>query len=139
MTRRSDVFIPLKGRVRYARRKNADLFVSIHADSIKRKDPKVRGATVYTLSEKASDREAQALANSENKSDILAGVELSGGSDDVTSILIDLARRETKNHSVAFANILMAAMSKSTIVKKNPIRYANFVVLRAPDVPISIG
>ncbi len=136
MTRRSDVFIPLKGRVRYARRKNADLFVSIHADSIKRKDPTVRGATVYTLSEKASDAQAQAAANSENSSDVLAGVDTLPEIEDATKIiLLDLIKRETKNHSVAFANILMEAMRRSTIVKKHPIKYANFVVLKAPDVP----
>ncbi len=135
MTRSTDVFIPLTGRVKFARKRKADLFVSIHADSIKRKDPTVRGATVYTLSERASDEEARAFAQSENRSDVLAGVDVSAQSTTVTNILIDLAKRETKNHSVAFANILIDSIRGSTIVKKDPIRYANFVVLRAPDVP----
>ena len=135
MTRRTDVFIPLKRRVEYARRRQADLFVSIHADSIKRKDPKVRGASIYTLSEKASDAEAQALAKSENSSDILAGVDLPSHSSVVTNILFDLAKRETQNHSIAFANILVTSLRGTTIVKQNPIRSANFVVLRAPDIP----
>ncbi len=135
MTRSTDVFIPLTDRVKIARRRKADLFVSIHADSIKRKDPTVRGATVYTLSEKASDDEARAFAQSENSSDVLAGVDVSAQSTTVTNILFDLAKRETKNHSVAFANILMNSIRGTTIVKKNPIRFANFVVLRAPDVP----
>ncbi|MGH1350191.1 MAG: N-acetylmuramoyl-L-alanine amidase [Methyloligellaceae bacterium] len=135
MTRSTDVFIPLTGRVKFARKRKADLFVSIHADSIKRKDPTVRGATVYTLSEKASDDEARAFAQSENRSDVLAGVDVSSQSTTVTNILYSLAKRETKNHSVAFASILIDSIKGSTIVKKNPIRYANFVVLRAPDVP----
>lgn len=135
MTRTTDVFIPLRGRVKFARKNNADLFVSIHADSIARKDASVRGATIYTLSEKASDEQARLLAISENRSDVIAGVDLSDNSDAVSDILIDLARRETKNHSVAFANILINSMREATIVRKEPLRFANFVVLRAPDIP----
>ncbi|MEM7620732.1 MAG: N-acetylmuramoyl-L-alanine amidase [Pseudomonadota bacterium] len=135
MTRSTDVFIPLRGRVKFARDKDADLFVSLHADSIARQDASVRGASVYTLSENASDEQARLLALAENKSDIIAGVDLSDNSDAVSDILIDLARRETKNHSVAFANILINSMREATRVKKEPLRFANFAVLRAPDIP----
>ncbi len=136
MTRSTDRFIVLQNRVRIARRKHADLFVSVHADSIARKDPTVRGASFYTLSERASDEEARLIALRENQSDILAGVDIDAGEgQEVKNILLDLVRDETKKHSVAFANMLSTSMKRKTIVKQHPIKHANFVVLRAPDVP----
>ncbi len=136
MTRETDVFVPLRERVQFARQRAANLFVSIHADAVPhRKAKDVRGATVYTLSEKASDKEAKELAAKENRSDIIAGVDLPATSDEVTSILIDLAQRETKNHSIAFATLLAQNLKRKTRVKKDPLRFANFRVLKAPDVP----
>lgn len=133
LTRDTDIFIELRERVAIARRHDADLFISVHADSIERRD--VRGASVYTLSEKASDSEAARLARKENAADIIAGVNLGGDSDDVRNILIDLAQRETKNLSVRFAQTVIPKMSKVTRVLRNTHRFAGFRVLKAPDVP----
>ena len=136
LTRSIDTFIPLAGRVKIARKKEAQLFISVHADSLpKRKAKGVRGATVYTLSDKASDAEAKQLALKENRSDILAGVELPEKSNPVTSILIDLAQRETKNHSIAFAKTLLTYLKDTGRLNKKPHRSANFRVLTAPDIP----
>ncbi|MDH3241842.1 MAG: N-acetylmuramoyl-L-alanine amidase [Alphaproteobacteria bacterium] len=133
LTRRRDVFIRLRGRIARARAAGADLFLSLHADSLD--DHRVRGASVYTLSEKASDKEAEALAASANKSDLIAGVDLSHNSKQVTDILIDLAQRETMNHSVRFARLLVKEMQKSTRFLRKSHRFAGFAVLKAPDVP----
>ena len=133
LTRDTDIFIELRERVNIARRHGADLFISVHADSIERRE--VRGASVYTLSEKASDSEAARLARKENAADIIAGVNLGGDSDDVRDILIDLAQRETKNLSVRFAQTVIPKMSKVTRVLRNTHRFAGFRVLKAPDVP----
>lgn len=133
LTRATDMFIPLGGRVEIARKAGADLFISIHADSIV--DPNVRGATVYTLSARASDKEAEKLAAKENKADIISGINLGGESPDVTNILIDLAQRETKNYSAEFAQTAVREMSKTVFFRSNFHRFAGFVVLKAPDVP----
>ncbi len=133
MTRNKDTFVRLRDRVRYARERDADLFISIHADAIRRGD--ARGATIYTLSEKASDKEAEALARKENRSDIIAGIDLGDANDEVTGILIDLAQRETKNHSVDFAKHVVKSLSRVTRMNKRPHRFAGFRVLKAPDVP----
>jgi N-acetylmuramoyl-L-alanine amidase len=133
MTRDSDAFIGLRDRVDIARRSRADLFISLHADSIDRSG--IRGASVYTLSEKASDAEAARLAESENAADVIAGANLSGESAEVRDILIDLAQRETKNFSVNFAKTLTSQLSRETGVTERPHRYAGFKVLKAPDVP----
>ncbi|MGD1934994.1 MAG: N-acetylmuramoyl-L-alanine amidase, partial [Candidatus Phaeomarinobacter sp.] len=133
LTRDKDIFIELRERVAIARRRNADLFISVHADSIERRD--VRGAAVYTLSEKASDAEAARLARKENEADVIAGVNLGGDSDDVRDILIDLAQRETKNLSVRFAQTVIPKMSEVTKILRNTHRFAGFRVLKAPDVP----
>lgn len=136
MTRKVDSYIPLRKRVDIGRKNNADLFISIHADSLAGRYAKsVAGATVYTLSEKASDDEAKSLATKENRSDIIAGVELPSQSSDVTNILIDLAQRETKNLSIGFADTLLASMKGKTKIRKKGRRYAGFRVLKAPDVP----
>ena len=116
-----------------ARRHNADLFISVHADSIERRD--VRGASVYTLSERASDAEAARLARKENDADVIAGGNLGGDSDEVRDILIDLAQRETKNLAVRFAQTVIPKMSEVTKILRNTHRFAGFRVLKAPDVP----
>ena len=133
LTRSDDTFIPLAGRVKFARDHHADLFVSLHADSVRQ--AYVRGATVYTLSEKASDRLAAQIAEKENQSDILAGLEYEHESDDVADILVDLTRRETKNFSVFFANTLVGELRAAVKLINNPHRSAGFHVLKAADVP----
>jgi N-acetylmuramoyl-L-alanine amidase len=134
MTRVDDNFVKLDDRVRIARDAAADLFISIHADSLA--DPfGVRGATIYTLSETASDAEAARLAEKENRADIIAGVDLASETDDVADILIDLARRETKVFSMRFAHNLVTSVKPVIRLNKNPARAASFVVLKAPDVP----
>jgi len=136
MTRSVDSYISLRKRVDFGRQKYADLFISLHADYLSGRYAKsVAGATVYTLSEQASDEEAKALAAKENRSDIIAGVELSSESSDVTNILIDLAQRETKNLSIGFADTLLAGLNGKTKIRKKGRRYAGFRVLKAPDVP----
>lgn len=134
LTRESDIYIPLRERVEIARGYQADLFISLHADS--NPDAGVSGASVYTLSESGSDREAAALARKENQSDIIAGVDLSGENSPVASILIDLAQRDTINKSVRFAEAVVGELGHATgILQKEPHRSAAFVVLKAPDVP----
>ena len=112
MTRTDDTFIPLVDRVRMARIRQAALFVSIHADALRKGEGEAQGATVYTLSETASDAEAARLAESENRADVIAGIDLSHEPDDVADILIDLAQRETKAFSVHFAKALVGDMRK---------------------------
>jgi N-acetylmuramoyl-L-alanine amidase len=133
LTRSRDVYIPLRERFGLAREKGAELFISLHADS--HNDPLTRGASVYTLSEKASDAESAALAAKENKSDIIAGVDLSKQSNVVSNILIDLAQRDTKNMSTRFATLLVRELKDQTMLLGNTHRYAGFAVLKAPDVP----
>ena len=133
LTRDSDRFIRLRDRVKFARQKGGHLFISVHADSIKR--GRASGSTVYTLSDKASDREAAALAAKENRADIIAGVTLKKESNAVTGILIDLAQRETKNHSIHFARQLVERIRGVSKVRKKSMRQAGFRVLKAPDVP----
>jgi len=133
MTREADEFVTLKERVRKARHASADLFIAIHADKVR--GPTARGATVYTLSEKASDAEAEALARKENLADVIGGVDFGGGSEEVTDILIDLTQRETKNHSMFFAKKAVRELKPITIMTGRPLRSAGFVVLKAPDVP----
>ena len=136
LTREIDVYVPLRERVAFARRNGASLFISIHADSVPgRFSRKASGATVYTLSERASDSEARALAAKENRSDIIAGVDLPNESDEVTNILIDLAQRETKNLSITFAGTLISGLKGDTPLRKKTHRFAGFRVLKAPDVP----
>jgi N-acetylmuramoyl-L-alanine amidase len=136
MTRSDDTFIPLAERVRFARSRNAALFVSIHADSIPKSEGQAEGATVYTLSENASDAEAARLAEAENKADVIAGVDLTAEPDDVANILVDLAQRETKTYSTLFARTVVGEL-KATAARlhKHPLKAAGFKVLTAPDVP----
>lgn len=133
MTREADEFLRLDDRVRIARQHDADLFISIHADTINVKG--IRGATVYTVSDTASDEEAQALADRENLSDQLAGVAIEEENRQVADILIDLIRRETHAFSIRFARSLVGELATSVGLIKNPHRSAGFKVLKAPDVP----
>ena len=133
MTRDADVFVKLGDRVAGARRVEAELFVSLHADAIKNR--RHRGASVYTLSADSSDGEAAALAEKENRADIIAGLDLSRQDDVVSQILIDLAQGETMNLSVQFANLLIPEIAKNAAVLRNSRRQAGFAVLKAPDVP----
>ena len=133
MTRSDDTFLTLKDRVRVARENEADLFIAIHADTVRGEE--ARGATIYTLSEKASDAEAEALAHKENRADIIAGVDLGTENEEVTDILIDLVQRESKTHSLVFAKKAVAEMKPVTAFTGKPMRSAGFVVLKAPDVP----
>ena len=135
MTRSDDTFIPLTERVRIARQLKASLFISIHADSVPRSEGQAEGASVYTLSEHASDAEAARLADTENKSDIIAGVDLSAEPGDVANILIDLAQRETKTFSVQFARTVATDIKPVAPLHLHPVKSAGFIVLKAPDVP----
>lgn len=140
LTRDSDVFLRLNERVQKARNYGADLFVSIHADTINMNA--MRGATVYTISDQASDDLAKALADRENKADLLDGLP-PDEAPEITDILIDLARRETLFFSVNFADRVVLSLERDNInLIKNPHRYAGFQVLKAPDIPsvlIEIG
>jgi len=133
MTRSDDTFLKLSERVKIARENQADLFIAIHADTVR--GPEARGATIYTLSEKASDAEAEALAHKENRADLIAGVHLEAESEAVTGILIDLVQRESKTHALVFARKAVAEMKPVTPFTGKPIRSAGFMVLKAPDVP----
>ena len=135
MTRTDDTYVPLDERVRIARAAGASLFVSIHADSLPHKEGDAQGATVYTLSNKASDAQAAELADKENGSDIVAGVDLKSEPNDVAGILIDLAQRETKTFSMQFAHDIIGDMKGVARLHKDPLKSAGFRVLRDPDVP----
>jgi N-acetylmuramoyl-L-alanine amidase len=135
MTRSDDTFVQLADRVRFARTRSAQLFISIHCDALVRGSGAADGATIYTLSDQASDAEAQRLADAENRADIIAGVNLSAEPDDIADILIDLAQRETKAFSSAFARSVVGELKNATRLHKNPMRSAGFRVLKAPDVP----
>lgn len=133
LTRRDDTFIRLRERVALARAAGAQLFISLHADAIG--DREVSGLSVYTLSETASDREAEALATKENKADVIAGMDLSTESKEVSNILIDLAQRETKNLSARFAGGLVRELHDDVRNVNKAHRFAGFAVLTAPDIP----
>jgi N-acetylmuramoyl-L-alanine amidase len=135
MTRTDDTFIPLADRVKIARNQSAALFVSIHADALPRREGDAQGATIYTLSDRASDAEAERLAEAENKADAIGGVNLTEEPTDVADILIDLAQRETRTFSNRFARLLIGDMKTTTRMHKHPLKSAGFKVLKAPDVP----
>ncbi|MFZ0348960.1 MAG: N-acetylmuramoyl-L-alanine amidase [Pseudolabrys sp.] len=135
MTRSEDEFIALGERVRFARSRNAALFVSVHADALPKREGLAEGATVYTLSENASDAEAARLAETENKADVIAGVDLTAEPDDVANILVDLAQRETKTFSMQFARTVVEELKSAARLHKHPLKSAGFKVLLAPDVP----
>ncbi|THK39952.1 N-acetylmuramoyl-L-alanine amidase [Ensifer sp. MPMI2T] len=133
LTRDRDEFLSLPQRVQIARQRGANLFVSVHADTLKQKD--IRGATVYTISDKASDHLAASLAERENLSDEIAGVPLQSEPAEVADILIDLTRRETQAFSVNLARTVVSSFEGQIKLINNPHRHAGFRVLQAPDVP----
>ncbi|MCB1591307.1 MAG: N-acetylmuramoyl-L-alanine amidase [Alphaproteobacteria bacterium] len=134
LTRENDSFVKLANRVSFARKHNANLFVSIHADTIHK--PNVSGTSVYTLSKKASDAQTEKLAEKENRADLIAGIDLSTEDEQVVNILYDFARTETMNESKFFANTLVRQMKNANVnLLENPSRHAGFAVLKAPDVP----
>ena len=133
LTRRTDQFIPLQGRVAFARAVHGDVFVSVHADAIPNRQ--VRGASVFTLSENASDSAAAALAARENGADMVGGIDLGSQSPEVSNILLDLARRQTNNLSVSFARELVSKLGSEVRLLEHSHRSAGFAVLKAPDIP----
>jgi N-acetylmuramoyl-L-alanine amidase len=135
MTRTEDAFVALAERVSFARERKAALFISVHADALERGDGDAQGATIYTLSETASDAAAASLAEVENRADVIAGLDIAPEATDVADILIDLAKRETKTFSLQFARTLVGELKNATRLHKEPMRSASFVVLKAPDIP----
>jgi len=135
MTRSDDSFVPLAERVRIARLRQAQLFISIHCDALARGDGEAEGATIYTLSDHASDAEAARLADAENRADVISGVDLSVEPDDIADILIDLAQRETRTFSTQFAQHVVKSLKGAARMHKHPLKSAGFRVLKAPDVP----
>lgn len=133
LTRDHDMFLPLAERVRIARENKASLFVSIHADTLAAAH--VEGATVYTVSERASDAEAARMAEKENLADQAAGLESKADADEVGDILFELTRRETRSYSRQFSHSLISFWKEVGAINKNPNRSAGFVVLKAFDVP----
>lgn len=133
LTRDDDTFLALSERVTIARQQSANLFISIHADTLKQKG--IRGATVYTMSDRASDRMAQDLAERENLSDQVAGVVMPSAQPEVADILLDLTKRETQAFSVTLAENIVSSFEGQVGLINNPHRYAGFMVLRAHDVP----
>jgi N-acetylmuramoyl-L-alanine amidase len=133
MTRSDDSFVSLKNRVKFAREQQASLFIAIHADTVRGQT--ATGTTVYTLSEKASDAESAALAQKENKVDLIAGLDFAQENEDVADILIDLVQRESKNHALLFSKKALEQLKGTTTLTGKPLRSAGFLVLKAPDVP----
>ena len=133
LTRSQDVFIPLHGRVDIAQRRGAALFMSLHADALA--DPRVRGASVYTLSDTASDAQTAALARRENSADRFGGPDFHGVPPAVANILGSLVRQETRSGSVRIAHRLVGALQPGVGMLANPSRRAGFMVLRAADIP----
>ena len=133
LTRDSDEFIRLRDRIAKARQLGGQVFISLHADSLRLTE--LRGASIYTLSEQASDEEAAKFAALENKADVLSGADLSQHDAVVATILIDLAQRDTNNKSIAFADILAEELAGVTSLVKRHRRFAGFAVLKSPDVP----
>ena len=134
LTRSDDRFLVLEERAEIARRLGADLFLSIHADSAGG-ERGTRGATVYTLSERASDAESELLASRENSADLVNGVSLAGQSDAVSAILFDLSTRRAQEEAVEFAGLIVREGQGRILFHPDTRRSANFVVLRSPDMP----
>ena len=133
LIRDKDEFISLSERVVIARQRGAQLFISLHADTLRQKD--IRGATIYTISDKASDALAAGLAERENLSDGIAGMEIADEPAEVTDILLDLTRRETQAFSIRMAETVRDSFEGQIGLINNPLRHAGFRVLQAPDVP----
>jgi N-acetylmuramoyl-L-alanine amidase len=136
LTRSEDEFIALQDRVARARAANGDLFLSIHADAIP--DAQVRGASVFTLSEKASDAVSAALAARENHADVIGGINLATQSREVSDILLDLSRRQTNNLSLGLAQELVTKLGTEVRMMDHSHRSAGFAVLKAPDIPSAL-
>ena len=138
LTRRKDVFVSLDQRLKFSHDKQSDLFVSLHADSIEKSSwaTKISGATVYTLSERASDEQARLMAEKENASDLLAGLPTTTTeNDEVRNILIDLMKRETASFSSEFARFVRSNLKKSVKLSRRPMRSAAFKVLKQTNTP----
>lgn len=133
MTRSTDVFIPLRQRVAIARNYHADLFVSLHADSTYNRN--AQGFSIYTLSETASDKEAEALAERENKADIIDGMDFSDNSPEINDVLISLSQNDSRNKSSKFAGYVVSNAQKQVKLVSNAHKFAGFAVLKAPDIP----
>ena len=133
LTRQGDIFVPLRERVARARVAHAELFLSVHADALP--DTEMRGLSVYTLSDQASDRETAALAARENKDDFVSGIHLRRVRRDIAPVLLDMARRETNNRSLLLARAIVSELGRAVPLLERPHRAAGFVVLTAPDVP----
>ena len=133
LTRGRDIFIPLDDRVGRAQRQGAALFVSMHADALA--DRSVRGASVYTLAQTASDAQTAALARTENSADRFLGRQWQGTSPEVSRILASLVRQETRGGSVRLARGLVGSLDRDIPMLPNPDRHAGFVVLKAADIP----
>lgn len=136
MTRTRDVYVRLRDRFEIAHRNKAEMFISLHADSIGSKN--IRGGSIYTLSNKASDKEAEDLANKENKSDILAGEDLTKYPSEVSRVLIDLAQSDTNRESWYLAKMLVGELKKNIKLLRTSHRYAGFAVLKSPNVPSAL-
>ena len=135
MSRSNDDFVSLEDRVIRARTIGADLFISVHADALPQRSE--RGASVFTLSEKASDKEAALVAQRENDSDRVAGVKYTADPE-VNEILFDLARRQTNNLSLQLAQRLVVELGHHVRLLNHTHRSAAFVVLKAPDIPSAL-
>lgn len=133
LVRDKDQYLSLSERVTIARQNHASLFISLHADTLKQKD--IRGATVYTISDKASDRLAGEVADRENNSDQIAAADTQAQPAAVTDILMDLTRRETQAFSISLAQDVLSSFNGQVSTINNPHRHAGFRVLQAPDVP----
>ncbi len=133
LTRSTDIFIPLRRRVQIARGYHADLFISIHADSTVNR--KAQGFSIYTLSETASDKEAEALAERENKADIIDGMDFSDNSPEINDVLISLSQNDSRNKSSKFATYVVNEVKRNVKMVNNAHKFAGFAVLKAPDVP----
>jgi N-acetylmuramoyl-L-alanine amidase len=137
LTREADVFVPLPTRVTIARAAGADLFLSIHADALA--EGRAQGATIYTLSETASDAAAEALAEQHDRADLLQGVDLHGADDVVAGVLMDLARLETAPRAAGFAATLVESFAAADVrMHAQPWGEAGFTVLRAADIPSAL-
>ncbi len=133
MTRERDKYLKLRERTQIAKKSNASIFISLHADYNRNK--RTRGISLYTLSEKASDKEAEALAKRENRSDFLGNVDLSSESSEVTNILIDLTKRETLNQSSHLVNFMIKEFRNEMNLLNRTHRFAGFAVLKSLDIP----
>lgn len=136
LTRNKDMFIKLSDRVKFAQEKQADLFISLHADA--HKSRKVKGGSVYILSEKASDKEAARLAQGANEGDIVAGIDMAHETPEVRNILLDLTQRETMNQSALLGKHILENLKKIAYVRKDHVLFAGFRVLKAPEIPSAL-